>query len=103
MGMLVTISDPRVRVFSCVMSLGRFGSVIVRIAMRTHAVQVPDGLDRHQDGPVPGCAGRCHPAGDAIGEFGMGLATERSMPMSRFDRVTEWQRHGGADDGFARL
>ena len=57
MGMFVTIGVMIMSGLLGVMRLARFASVIVLIAMRAHSVQVPDRLDRHQDRPVPGCAG----------------------------------------------
>ena len=48
--------------------------VIRRFFGMAEPMQVPDGLDRHQDRLVPGRMARLQTPHHGIGEFGMGVA-----------------------------
>ncbi len=70
-------------------------------------VNLPDRLDRDEDGAVTGAAGRCHPPGDPKGGIGMRIGVDRRTGAGRGGkdpaRRHRGLRHAKGQGGEVRL
>ena len=71
--------------------------VMLRFAMRLQPMDMPHSLDRNENGAIPGRSCRFHPAGNAIDDFRMRMATGFGSAVHRLDLGPERQRDGSAD------